>query len=62
MTPTNLLKAMVKAEEFIQRANRVRKVVEADPGTGKLQGCKDTAACRRSSMELTNALVEVRRG
>jgi len=60
MTPTSLLKAVVKAEEFIQRANKVRKKVEEDPS--KLRGCKETAACRRSSMELSNALVEVRRG
>ena len=59
MTQTSLLKAVVRAEEFIQRANKARKRIEEDPI--KRMGCKETAACRRSSMELSNALVELRR-
>ena len=60
MNPTNLLRAIIKAEEFIHRANQAKKKIEENGGV-LITGCKETAACRRASMDLTRILAQVRK-
>ena len=69
MNLLNLHTAVLAAEEFIERATRVGDV---DTGglavfglntrtlTRALKGSKQSAACRRASMDLTRALAELR--
>ena len=53
----DLTTAIQEAERFIAKAKLARvKVFE-----GRIFGCKETGACRRSSMDLTRALADIRR-
>jgi len=58
MNPNLILQAMVKADEFIEKAKEAKERIEEDPL--KAFGCKETAACRRASMDLTRILARLR--
>ena len=61
MNPNKIRYAMYFAREFLQKGDRALKRHEAD-STVAITGCKETAACRRASMDLTRALAEMRKG
>lgn len=52
--------AIVEAERFITRARKAKETL-LDAGKYGSWGGKDNAAMRRASMDLTRALVQVRR-
>ena len=51
--------AMREAERFLEAAEAVRQKVLKDKYA--FMGNKETAACRRASMDLTRALVAIRK-
>lgn len=51
--------AIAEAERFKRAANNAIKRMRED--SWAKYGCKETAAAKRASMDLSNALVEVRR-
>lgn len=51
--------AIQEARRFIDRANAAKKKLKQD--SYFLFGCKEMASAKRASMDLSNALVEVRR-
>lgn len=59
MNITDLREAMKEAERFLGTAEAVKD--KATQGTFTFYGCKETSACRRASMDLTRALVAIRR-
>ncbi len=68
MKPNDLFRAITEAERFLKVARQVK--TEEMVGEGKMAGeswlviygyCKETAACKRASMDLTRALTELRR-
>lgn len=60
MNPTTLFISIVRAKDYIEKAERAKKKYEENGGIIKT-GCKITAACRRSSMELTRSLAQMRK-
>ena len=52
--------AIAQAERFVELAEIARQTLRTSEY--KWQGNKETAACRRASMDLTRALAELRRG
>ena len=52
-------KAMKEAERFLDRAEAVRQKVMKDKYA--FMGCKETAACKRASMDLSRSLAEIRK-
>ena len=57
MTVTKINAAIKEAQEFIKRA----KVVVDEASDNRMWGSKSAGALRRSSMELTRALAEMRK-
>ena len=55
----NLEKAMGEAERFLDTAQAVKEKVAKDKYA--FFGCKETASCKRASMDLTRALVAIRK-
>ena len=51
--------AMKEAMRFLEKAEVARKKATRDKYA--FDGCKETAACRRASMDLTRALVKIRK-
>lgn len=55
-----------EAEEFLLRVSKLKvRIASGDVDWRSLEigvGCKESAAVRRQSMELSNALVAVRKG
>lgn len=51
--------AVEEAKKFIEKAEKAIKRSEEDGYT--FFGCKETAACKRASMDLTRALSELRK-
>jgi hypothetical protein len=58
VTVENINIAVSEAERFIVKAKEATDRLEADRYAGF--GCKETGALRRSSMDLTRALVGIR--
>ena len=56
-----LNEAIAQAERFQNLALKARDHLE-EAASCSFLGNKDTAACRRASMDLTRALAELRRG
>ncbi len=59
MNLETILSAEKEAKKFLEKAKLARKRIGSD-GFGFL-GSKETASLRRQSMELSNALVDLRR-
>ena len=53
----DLREAMLEAERFLKKAKAVRNIVQ---GAGQYSYSKETAACLRSSMDLTRSLSKLR--
>ncbi len=51
--------AILEARRFLVAANTAKNRLEADKMA--CLGCKETAACKRASMDLTRALAELRK-
>lgn len=51
--------AIAEAHHFIRAAEAAKKRLEAD-NMAHISGSKETAACRRASMDLTRALARLR--
>ncbi|PZU95506.1 MAG: hypothetical protein DI527_00425 [Chelatococcus sp.] len=58
MTDETLKVAIAEARRFIRLATAARQRLQED---GHGNGSKESGACRRSSMDLTRALADVRR-
>jgi hypothetical protein len=52
--------AVFEARRFIRRATEWRKILKKDKSA--VYGSKQGGACKRSSMDLTRALAELRKG
>jgi len=61
MNPTEIRKAVAEAKMFIKRANDALAGVRMIGEFEYLDGGKDSGALRRSSMELTRSLANMRR-
>lgn len=61
MTNDGIRKARKAAEEFVKRASAVLSETSLDVTDRILYGSKLTGALRRSSLELTRALAEMRK-
>ncbi len=53
--------AVEHASIFIERANDLLERLDNEDGAILITGCKESAALRRQSMELTRALAELRK-
>lgn len=60
MNSKTIERAALHAERFLTSVKAVERNVESD-GTAFITGTKETAACRRISMDLTRALANLRR-
>lgn len=49
------------AMEFLRRLSEMRKALKGDPDVA-VCGCKESAALRRISLDLTRALADLRQG
>ena len=58
MDMKNLEKAMREAERFLATAKEVKAKAANDKYA--FYGCKETASCKRASMDLTRSLVAIR--
>jgi len=56
-----LITAIGEAERFIKRAKDWKRRIETDK-YALISGTKEGSACKRASMDLTRALVDIRRG
>ena len=56
----DLENAAKEAERFIEKARAAIKRLEEDE-MASIAGCRETAAAKRASMDLTHALVAVRK-
>ena len=64
MTLRQLKIARMEAVRFINRAEDAERKIREDVGKGDYDyhdGCKETGAARRSSLDLTRALADLRR-
>jgi len=61
MNPTEIRKAVAEAKLFIKRANAALAIVRKIGDFDYLDGGKESGALRRSSMELTRSLADMRR-
>lgn len=62
MTKISLLNAIIEAERFIRKAQEAKEAIERNNLAIHLGfGCKETAACRRASLDLTRALAQMRK-
>lgn len=61
MNESTISEAKRIAQEFVNRANLVLKLESNDPTFHLEFGAKETAALRRTSMELTRALSRMRK-
>lgn len=52
--------AVDEAKRFIVRAGALKKRRAEEDGIYGWQGCKESSACRRASLDLTRALAEWR--
>jgi enamine deaminase RidA (YjgF/YER057c/UK114 family) len=52
-------KAIKEAERFIKRAKEARSRISKDPSF-RISGCKEIAAMKRASMDLSRVLVKIR--
>jgi len=59
MTVTKIKAAIKEAQEFIKRAKAA--IAEHETSDNRMWGSKAAGALRRSSMELTRALAEMRK-
>ena len=59
MNTAKIDKAILEAHRFLRAVEAARRRLEADRMADF--GCKETAACRRASMDLTRALAELRK-
>jgi len=62
MTLKTLNTAIAEARRFIKRAKLAKKTNYNGKGEHVLWCSKESAACKRSSMDLTRALAELRKG
>lgn len=62
MTLETLNTAIAEARRFIKRAEAAKKRNYNGKGEYILWCSKESAACKRSSMDLTRALAEMRKG
>jgi hypothetical protein len=60
LTPETLKKAKEEAERFLERLTAYQSKVQND--SWAQYGCAESGALKRSSMDLTRALAELRRG
>lgn len=60
MTIENIKRAQVEARKFLERVEDVRKMEERGDFL-EWKGSKQTSALRRTSMDLTRALAEMRK-
>ena len=61
MREATLLQAIRMAERFIEAAEAARKRVAKDGNFLFYTGCKETAAAKRVSLDLTRMLAEMRK-
>ena len=52
--------AIKEAQQFIQKASAWKKRLKSDSMAG-ISGSKEGGACKRASMDLTRALVDIRK-
>ena len=55
-----LVRAIIEAEGFLRRAKKAKARLEEDK-YAEISGSKETAACKRASMDLTRSLAELRK-
>ncbi len=60
MDTINIRIAVGEAKRFIDKAKLAVEWLDND-AMNRVSGCKQTAACRRASMDLTRALAEMRK-
>ena len=61
MTDDSLVHAQALAGSFMIAVKELSKRRETEPSAGRITGCKESAAVRRASMDLTRALAELRK-
>jgi hypothetical protein len=61
MTDDKLKAAQAEAERFIAAARTLRARRKKDEWLSDWQGCRESGACRRASLDLTRALAGLRR-
>ena len=61
MNEETLLEAISEASRFISKADKAVRRMQKE-SLVKITGCKETAAARRASMDLTRVLSELRKG
>ena len=59
MNLNKILKAEKEAKEFLKRAKTAKELAQHD--SFFFYGCKESAALKRQSMELSSALTELRK-
>lgn len=60
-TDDNLKAAITEAERFLTAAKALMARRKKDEWLSDWQGCRESGACRRASMDLTRALADLRR-
>ena len=60
MTAADILDALIEARRFVKVATEAFERIEKDGPTVAICGTMETAAARRSSMDLTRALARFR--
>lgn len=61
MTEEKLKHAIAEAERFLSAAKALRARRKRDEWLSDWQGCRESGACRRASLDLTRALSDLRR-
>ena len=59
MSLEQLDKVMVEVKRFVERAKVVKKTAARDPNM--FYGCRETGDLKRASMDLSRALIELRK-
>jgi len=60
ITEYNILEVEDEIERFMDKLNILKKRIESDKSALKW-GCKETASLKRASMDLSQALIELRK-
>ena len=60
MDKISIITAILEAQRFIEKAHKAKEAIDNNHSC-LITGSKETAACRRASLDLTRALAQMRK-